>query len=461
MNGKLWQALCALTGTELKQLGWFLDSPYHNRRADVRDLFDVLKVARAADLPPEKRDVWVQVYPDRSWSDPDFRHLCRYLLARIEEFLAINAFRRQNALQLGVAEAYDTHGLPDLAAAVRERISKKLEKGAGHRAQGLLEAFRLEQMRYQAHAQGARSFRPGLQGISDALDRWYLVQKLKLACTMGSQQKVFRAEYELGLLDPVLEMAVQDPWRDEPLVALYERTYAMVSGRDAAQAYRDQARLLAAHQQLLTDEEARTLYLMAINFCIRQLNQGLQEYLPEVYGLYKKGLADRWLFERGQLSPWTYKNVVSAGLKLRDFDWIGDFIADFRADLPEDVRFTFHQYNLAELQLARREFPAVLRTLRFLQIKDPLTQLRGRILQIKAGFELGEFRLVESQLDNLQRLLRRKKELAYHREAYRNFERFLRRLMGLAPGEGRADLLADLEGEEIVAEKDWLGVQCE
>jgi hypothetical protein len=82
--------------------------------------------------------------------------------------------------------------------------------------------------------------------------------------------------------------------------------------------------------------------------------------------------------------------------------------------------------------------------------------LRSRILQIRAGFELEEFRLIESQLENLRQLLSRKKELAYHREAYRNFERFLRRLMALSPDDDREAFLSELEGTEIVAEKDWL-----
>lgn len=456
VNSKLWRAFTAFTPTEVKQFTWFLESPYHNQRADTVALYRAMKEFRKEGQTPEKEQIWKLALPDRPWVDTDFRHLCRYLLALLEEFLAINAWRKTDDIRIRTAEIYAERGLGDMAAAVVRKTQSKLVNKTGQGTASLLNAYLLEQVAFRAHEPEKRSFRPGLQAMSDTLDRWYLVQKLKLATTMGSQQKVFRAEYELGLLDEVLGLASRPRWQQEPLVALYARTYEMLSDADPEAAYRSQIDLLVQNASLLNPDERRTLFLMAINFCIRQLNKGLSNYLSEVYQLYKRGLEEQWLFEYGQLSPWTYKNIVSASLKLRDFDWADHFIEQYRDYLPEELRRIFHQYNLAELQLAKGDFRDVLRTLRYLYIKDPLTQLRSRILQIRAGFELEEFRLIESQLENLRQLLSRKKELAYHREAYRNFERFLRRLMAMSPDDARDVFLSELEGTEIVAEKEWL-----
>lgn len=99
-----------------------------------------------------------------------------------------------------------------------------------------------------------------------------------------------------------------------------------------------------------------------------------------------------------------------------------------------------------------------MRILRFVQHSDPLTQLRARIMQIKSGFELGEIQVVEYQLDNLRQLLRRRKELAYHREAYANFERFLRRLLSMTPGQDKQveKLRMDILNADSLPEYDWL-----
>lgn len=456
VNSKLWRAFSVFSPTEIKQFTWFLESPYHNQREDTRALFQAMKQFRSEGIEPKKEEIWKCALPAKSWSGTEFRHLCRYLLALMEEFLAINDWRKTDDIRIRTAGIYADRGLDEMAAAIVRKIKSKLARSSGKGSASLLNAYLLERVAFIAHEREKRSFRPGLQTMSDTLDRWYLVQKLRLAATMGSQQKMFHAEYDIRLLDEVLEMASQSPWREEPLVAVYARTYEMLSDENPEAAYRSQIGLLLQNTSMLNPNERRYLFLMAINFCIRQLNKGLTEYLPEVYQLYKRGLEEQWLFDHGQLSPWTYKNIVSASLKLRDFAWADQFIEQYRNYLPEDLRLTFHQYNLAELQLARSDFRAVLRTLRYLQIKDPLTQLRSRILQICAGFELEEFRLIESQLENLRQLLSRKKELAYHREAYRNFERFLRRLMAMSPDDDRTVYLSELEGTEIVAEKDWL-----
>ncbi|MEM7036119.1 MAG: hypothetical protein AAF570_03995, partial [Bacteroidota bacterium] len=300
---KLWRAFETLTSTELKQFGWFLDSPYHNQRADTRALFDVLKGFRGANGEVSYEEVWAGVFPKKKFDDPSFRHLCRYLLALLEEFWALNRFRKSDEMRIKVGEAYGVRGLGELGRGVTRKLRRKLQKREGRSAVELLTSFLLEQAHFEVHQRELRSFKPGLQGMSDALDRWYLVQKMKLACAMGSQQRVFKTEYKPGLLGPVLDLVKEEEWQAEPLIAIYASTFEMVHGPETERAYRRQVTLLAEHTDLLTADEQRTLYLMSINFCIRQLNAGAGEFLAEVYQLYKRGLDEGWLFERGQLTP--------------------------------------------------------------------------------------------------------------------------------------------------------------
>jgi len=457
-NTKLWRAFSSLTTTELKQFGWFLDSPYHNRRAELCLLLTLLKEYRRTQKIPDSVAIWEQVFPEKEYEEATFSHLKRYFLEKLEAFFVINDLRNQDSYTVHIARAYERRGLSEMANSVRNRALKSYRKSENIRSEQLYDVFMLEQMQFTAHEKDRRAFKPGLQNLSDSIDHWFLVQKLKIACTMGSQQKVFRAEYDIAFLESVLETAGQSPWKEMPLIALYLHTFRMLGTNESEIAYHQQSKLLQSHGQLLSQVERRTLFLMAVNFCIRQLNQGINGYLQEVYRLYKNGLEDGWLFERNGLSPWTYKNIVSAGLKLQDFNWVLSFIEGYRSYLPEEFRETFYRYNLAELQLAKGAFREVLRILRFLQVRDPLTHLRARIAQIKAGFELQEFRFVESQLDNLRQILRRKKELAYHKEAYLNFEKLLRRFITLHPddGVGKTQLHYDLDHTEILAEREWL-----
>ena len=406
-ESKLWKVFITLSPTELKQFRWFLDSPYHNRREDNKDLFECLKALKKDKGITAPIDLWPRIYPRKTYSSSAFRHLMNYLLQNLEDFLLINQGRNKSAKALHLGDIYAQRGLGGLGFKVQGKALKHIYQNPGLTAEDLLQVFFLEQAHYNAHETGKRSFKGGLQEISDTLDHWFMIQKLRLACTMRSQQRVFQAEYDLALLEPVLQLARTLPETEAPLLALYVQTYDMLEGKETA--YQHQSRLLKSAGSLLPPDELRTLSLMAINFCIQKLNQGQSDYLKEVYGWYKQGLEEQWLFEGGQLSPWTYKNIVSAGLKLEDFSWVERFLEQYKERLPEEERQVFFYVNLAELQLARGEFREVLKSLRFLRAKDPLTQLRARIAQIKAGLELEEIGLVESQLNNLKQLLGRKK----------------------------------------------------
>ncbi len=134
------------------------------------------------------------------------------------------------------------------------------------------------------------------------------------------------------------------------------------------------------------------------------------------------------------------------------------FIDNYRDRLPEEARENHHRYNLAELQMAQGQYREVLRSLRFLQFKDPLTQLRSRILLVKASLELGDHPLAEYQLAAFRKLLIRRKSLAYHRENYLQFVRIVGRILLLEPGDdaSRLAIRQEVELAEAVVERHWL-----
>lgn len=458
-KSRLWKVFLVLSRAELKRLKVFLASPYQNQREDVCAVIELLMQVNKQRKMPSGEEFWEFVYGNEDFSPDNLRHLMNYTLQAIERFLVHQDFAKDKfSQQWRLAEIYQNKGLEDLTETTLNRSFKTLKGQKIPESDRLLRQFQYHQLRFRAHDEKGRSFRSGLQELSDSLDVWFVAQKLKQACAMLSQRKMFQADYQLELLEPVVETAARSAMKDEPLVAVYLATYFMLLHPEDEDFFVRQTTLLGQHQGLLSSEDQRTLYLMAVNYCIARLNKGEKEYLQEVYHLYQLGLKDGWLYEKNELSPWTYKNIVSAGLKLGDHTGVEGFIEKYRDRLPDEFRFIFSQYNLAELQLARGEWQKVLRSLRFLQIKDPLTSLRARIAQIKAGFELGEIQLIEHQLDNLRQLLRRKKELTYHKTSYRNFERLVHKLIRIRPGDelGRERFLEEVDSAELLVEGEWL-----
>ncbi len=454
-----WIVFSALSGAELKRLEVFLASPYHNQREDVRQLFSYFRELAGRNEVPEKQEVWRVIYPGMPFHQADFRHLLNYFLRATESFLILRKLDQDPSAQgLLLAESYLDHHLEDLANSRLRKVSRQIESAKHLGADRILHTIRRSELDYKSHAIGGRSFRAGLQEVSDEVDKWFVLQKLKYACTMLSQRNIFKADYELDFISEILGRVEKGGFEDAPLVRIYYATYRILTEEDSQLAFEEQLLLLEKYGDLLSKQDLRALYLVSVNFWIRQLNRGAQDAARQVYQLYQKGLEEEWLFENGELSPYSYKNMVAAGLKLGEFRTVAGFIEKYKDRLPEGMRYSYYQTSLAEVELAQGHWREVLRILRYVQHSDPLTQLRARIVQIKAGFELGEMQVIEYQLDNLRQLLRRRKELAYHREAYANFERFLRRLLSLVPDqESQVEkLVSDIRETDPLPEQDWL-----
>lgn len=452
---KLSRVLATLDRKQRSAFRKFLQSPYFNHRTDPIDLFEFLHHRPQA----SSQAIWAGVYPDTAFDQAEFNRLSSRLLKLIEQFIALQE-RHPDPIADGtaLAEHYLRKGLEALALAKLQHVDKVLDAQSQRGPEHWRDRFQVAQLRYKASARVGNRFGQGLPVLGDSLDNWFVIEKLKQACSLVAQQNVSEAEGNLELLEGVMQWIEGRDLQKQPGIAVYLRAYRMMVDSPSKPHYQALRQLLLDHKAQLLLEDRRAVSLMAINYCIQCINTGDQAYLGELYGLYQIGLAEQWLFENGELSPWTYKNIVSAGLKIEDYEGVGKFIEEHRQYLPEESRAAFYSYNLAELQFAKGAFSEVLRTLRYLQFKEPLTQLRVRILQIKAAYELGEKGLVEYQIANLLKTLRRKKSLPYHRDIYRNFARFAMRLLLLWEGDAgaREMLQTDLQKGEAVVEQEWL-----
>lgn len=456
-NSKLWLVFSSLEKSELSQVKKYLQSPFLNQREDLPIFLEFL--CRCEEIPPTSQEVWQAVCPGLSYSSPNFNRLCSRLLKQIESFLSLTATPKPQSSPLKLTNAYRAKRLDQLAGSALQNAKKRHQKAPIQDAHWHLNHFLIAEKIYSLgiSSQQRTGQTTNLLEASEALDNWFIIEKLKLACSLLASQQLTNSETQLEFLEEIFHKMEKRP-QLPPTLSLYWHAFLLLTPPQQQDQFRAFRRELKAHAQLFAPDEQRSLFLIAINFCIRQINQGESEFLPIMYSFYQKGLEEKWLFDRGELSAWTFKNIVSSGLKMRDFEGVEGFLNTYQNRLPEAIRTSFYRYNLAELQLARGEYQEALRTLRFFHFKDALTDLRARLVQIKAGYELGDVQLVDYQISNLRQLIQRRKELAYHRENYRNFARLVKRLINLPPGDwpARNRLQKAISKSPALVEQGWL-----
>jgi tetratricopeptide (TPR) repeat protein len=276
---------------------------------------------------------------------------------------------------------------------------------------------------------------------------------------MLSHQTVVKIDYDYGLLQSVLDHVEQRPeLMAVPAVSIYYHCYRALSSADGQHDFAQFKLQLDEHYSLFTDEEIRDLYIIAINFCIRQHNMGNAAYLNLQFELYRTGFERGYFLVHGHLSRYTYLNATTIGLVMQQPDWVADFLPRFQPHLQEAYRESQYCFNFARLEHYRGNYEAALVLLQKAEYKDLMLNLAVKTLQSKIYYDLGETILLDSHLQAIAAFIRRKKGLGYHRENYRNMIHFLQKRLKIAPNDKIT--LNQLHDEIVrcraVVEKSWL-----
>lgn len=436
-------------------------SPYFNQRPEVFALFVWLEPFLKSGKPvPGKEQAFSVVFGDKNFDDHRIRMAASFLFQVARQFLLVNDFLADTATQqLRLAHLLRQRKLPDMARqqqrSAAEAISLQKSRNADYQEQQY--QFLLEKYRSEID----KPTDAPLQALSDQLDRSYLSRKLWQSCFMFSHQTVYNSRYDYGLLDAAIDQIEASIALQTPAVALYYHCYRALRTPEQKTHFQEFKRLLIQHSDIFPEEELRDLYVLAINFCIRQYNTGSAEYLPEQFDFYRNGLEKGYFLVEGVLSRYTYQNAATIGLVLHELNWVDQFIHQYRSKLPELYRESLFSLNLARLEYHRRRLDQALQLLQKADFKDLHLHLAAKTLQLKIYYELEAFDLLESHLQAFQVFIRRKKGLGYQRENYLNTIYFTRKMLEVHffDKQKRAELSAEIEATKAIAEKEWLLAQ--
>ncbi|MEI6409692.1 MAG: hypothetical protein WCR52_09940 [Bacteroidota bacterium] len=456
--------LFALIGTfdkkELLRFGKFVRSPFFTHRTDVERMFALLAKCRYRNSDfPDKEALFKHTFPDKAYDDLMLRATMSDLRELIESFLIWQQTQGDKLrASLALASEYRARNLPKLFRQTSADIEKKIAGAAFQNVdyhQYVLD-FQVETARFQTRT--ARTKELPLQEISDAIDTLYLAQKLRHACTQLSHQAVFRTSYNFGLLPGLLDKVESGAYLETPAIALYYFCYRFLTEQYSLvffQKFRDELQL---YEHLFPAPEIKDLYLLAINFCIRKLNEGNEPYIREGWELYLGGLKRGILLEQGRLSAFTFNNIVAFGIKMKELGAVEQFIQNYQDKLEPAQRESFVHFNLARLEYTRHNYAAAMQLLQTADFTDLVNNLISKTLLLKIYYALDEYDLLESHLDSFRIFIRRRELSDYHRKNFSNIIALMRKIMRLPSNDraGRSKLRTEIVKTEILTEREWL-----
>ena len=222
--------------------------------------------------------------------------------------------------------------------------------------------------------------------------------------------------------------------------------------------YRQLKQEIFENGHLFPKEEMRVIYLLTINYCIGRINAGTSDFNGESFDLYKVGLEKEIFLENGVLSRFTFKNVVTAGLNLQEFEWVENFIKNYSGFLDEKHQENFVHFYKARLFFEQGSYDKAMRLFAQSDYDDILMTLNARTMLLKMYYELNEFDALDSLIESMRNYLQRKKVMGYHRGIFKNLISCTKKLLKVIPGDTKQikKIKADIQMVEPLTERKWL-----
>lgn len=461
-KGKLFELLRLFTKREQNAFRQFLASPYFNQRQDLVQLFECLQQQIESQNPVDKTALWAALKADAPYDAQQMLLLMSYLTKLAEQFIAVERTLRDSfEVKMKVVEHCGENAADKQQQHWLREARRSLEKQDSRNAEYLFRQYQIEAAAYRLAFARSPEKEEHFAKLSPSLDRAFMAMKLRQNMWLLNHDKLYKWGYQPSTLDILLEQLPLEAFGAEPALHLYTFGIAMLKEPENEAIFRQFKNTLVANSALFPMEEARDLYLLAINFGVRQVNEGRRVYFHDIMDLYKEGLEQGFLMRNGVLSRFTYHNIVATALQIGEVDWAESFLEIWTNKLERPYRERMYHFNRAKIAYTRQHYDEALLLLQQSNYHDTLLNLGARTLLLKIYYELDEWDALQSHLDAFQNYLRRKADLSYHRTNYRNLIRFTRKLLQInwSDKKQRQKLSDQIEKENILTEKEWLLTQ--
>lgn len=466
VNSKLILLLQSFDAEDWRWFNKFLRSPYFNNREELIPFFEHLRKL-APDFKEkelEKKRLFQKVYPTKSYDEKLLGNLMNYLLKLAERFLAQRKLEEEKPLfNNSLLKALVERQLSKHYRHYEQKTIQLLAKWELKNKDAYLYKYQLADIGNQYFmSQNLRKYDENLQLVTDHLDQFYFLNKLKFSCEILSRLNVFDAPYHSDFIDEVLAYLSKEDTVTDPLVFIYIQVYYLIKTREET-AFETLKKNLRQYQAKIPLSEKGTIFSYTINFCFDKMRKNINAtyYTEQSLEFYLEGINEGFLIERGYLSPWHFKNVVKLAMNLKRYDFTESFIQNSYHKLEPEFQEDALHFNLADLKYKKGNYQEAQQHLLQVQYSDIFYGLGARAMLLKIYYETEEDEALISLLASFSIYLRRNKEISsIYRETYLNYTSLLSQI-NKATKNKIPTIINKIKNTERLTNRRWLLQICE
>lgn len=450
---KVYAVLSKFDKYEQNRCRKYIQSPYFNSSIQLNQLYDLIikDLNSPSKKPLQKEVLWKKIHKDRGYDDVRFRKYISNLLKLIEGYLA-QQFYDSNPLTsaANLIKAVERKKITDLYTSSIRNAKYKSKNNYSLSAdyyfhQYWIESYSYEVLDYELN----REKKTNYENIMNNLDQFYFTEKVKIYSNILSRKRMATYDYKINFTEEVLKYISENLDKVAPNVEIYFRIYLTYSDIDNTDNYRILKGLLSKASPDLLKEEAYHIYMQLVNYCVKIVRSGNNDFVSEMFDLYKEMIIKELIYENGILDPLLFKNIISVSARLKEFEWAENFIVTNKEKLPESQRENMVTFNLSMLSFMQKKYDKVITLLRDVEYSDISLSLQSKTMLLMTYYDTDELDPLDFLLESFRVYLNRHKEIPKHRVDYhKNLIKFTKKLTKVIPGDKAAVVKIKQEIEE-------------
>jgi hypothetical protein len=298
-----------------------------------------------------------------------------------------------------------------------------------------------------------------LRTTINSLEAYFLSIKIKLSFSLLIREQNFQsgaAEFQYPL-DEVAQFFLDNPTENYPLMYLYAEAIKILLSKPDADFDAFLTRL-QQWEEKLDYEDINNLYSVERQVLLQKYRQN-QDGLPrELFELYKKHWDKNLLWQRGQILPATFANVVRYACRCSEFEWASSFLVQTENKIggineSKDLHRLYTAYYYlykGQINEAEKHLAA--------DFEDAIRKVDARCMELMVYF-LQKSPVLEHKIDTFRKLVRNTSGLPDIRQVgFHNFALTLRKMINpdLKYNDKKIDALITAIRSEPTSELFWL-----
>ncbi|MCI4666969.1 MAG: hypothetical protein MRZ79_02330 [Bacteroidia bacterium] len=424
---KIWRLWNILSLNERNHFIRFLRSELEGKHGYLQNLAETLP--RESDSELTDMEVWTALYPDIPYDDGRLRKLCGDLTSWLEDYLAIQGFRKNNGLKSLVLlrELADRQAGEEFVKAFN-KAEKRWERDFSivNLTDQYYRKFQLE-IEKQNFVAKNRLNPAILKGFSK--QAYIQENENLLEVTKAFTDYWTIQSFILGVDRSISTYKQTDPriiFFKEGLNLLQERSFSgesfqiqlfqqiLFPAERSLEAFETNFSLLRDNSDKFSMEDLQIATSIIVNFLSIQLRKtGDKKVVSLLLEILIWGISEGPLLNNGILRAFNYNNFINLCLRARKFDMAKRYLEELKPLLSINEREEAYAMAMAGYLTAMDKPGELIRFLIGRSFSNPRYDVDARIRIIQANYEIDPMDDIWllAQISNIQKLIRNRKGL--------------------------------------------------